>query len=110
MRIVLPSVINLLFFFPDQDGNGAHVNVSGAGVTAYAPNAGNAERLIEFLLRDDSQSAFANGNNEYPVVTTIAPSGPVAALGEFVADDLPVSALGEHQRTAVEIFDRAGWP
>ncbi len=96
--------------FPDQEGHGAHVNISGAGVTAYAPNAGNAELLIEYLLLDESQSAFASGNNEYPVVNSVAPSGPVAALGDFVADDLPVSALGEHQRTAVEIFDRAGWP
>ena len=96
--------------FPDQAGNGAHVNVSGAGVTAYAPNAANAEALLEFLLRDETQSAFAEGNNEYPVVSSVAPSGPVAALGDFVADDLPVAALGEHQRIAVEIFDRAGWP
>lgn len=96
--------------FPDQGGNGAHVNISGAGVTAHAPNAENAEALLEFLLRDETQSAFAQGNNEYPVVASVAPSGPVAALGDFVADDLPVSALGEHQREAVEIFDRVGWP
>lgn len=96
--------------FPDQDGDGAHVNVSGAGVTAHAPNVENAEALLEFLLRDETQSAFAQGNNEYPVVASVAPSGPVAALGDFVADDLPVSALGEHQREAVEIFDRVGWP
>jgi len=96
--------------FPDQDGNGAHVNISGAGVTAHAPNVDNAEALLAFLLRDETQSAFAQGNNEYPVVNSVAPSGPVAALGDFVADDLPVSALGEHQREAVEIFDRVGWP
>ncbi|MEM9617364.1 MAG: Fe(3+) ABC transporter substrate-binding protein [Pseudomonadota bacterium] len=97
-------------FFPDQAGNGAHVNVSGAGVTAHAPNAENAEALLEFLLRDETQSAFAQGNNEYPVVSSVAPSGPVAGLGDFVADDLPVAALGENQRTGVQIFDRVGWP
>lgn len=96
--------------FPDQDGTGTHVNISGAGVTMHAPNADNAVRLLAFLLRDETQAAFAEGNNEYPVVPSVPPSGPVAALGTFRADDLPVSELGEHQKEAVRIFDRVGWP
>ena len=97
-------------FFPNQNDRGAHVNISGAGVTKHAPNAENAEKLIAFLLRDESQRAFASGNNEYPVVPGIAPEGPIAAYADFKADELPVSALGEHQAEAVGIFDRAGWP
>ncbi|MHA7872737.1 MAG: Fe(3+) ABC transporter substrate-binding protein, partial [Hyphococcus sp.] len=96
--------------FPDQEGRGAHVNISGAGVTAHAPNPENAEMLLAFLLRDSSQAAFAQGNNEYPVASGVAVSGPVAALGDFTEDALPVVALGENQRAAVEIFDRVGWP
>ena len=96
--------------FPDQDGGGAHVNISGAGVTAHAPNPENAEKLLEYLLGDETQTAFAMGNNEYPVVATVKAAGPVAALGEFIEDDLPVAALGENQTAAVEIFDRVGWP
>ena len=97
-------------FFPNQDGRGAHVNISGAGVTKYAPNSENAERLIEFLLREESQGAFAKGNNEYPVVPGVAAQGPIAAYSDFKADDLPAAALGEHQAEAVRIFDRVGWP
>ena len=97
-------------FFPDQDGNGAHVNISGAGVTKYAPNPENAEKLIAFLLRDETQKAFARGNNEYPVVPGVAAEGPISAYADFKADDLPVAALGEHQAEAVMIFDRVGWP
>lgn len=97
-------------FFPDQEGNGAHVNISGAGVTRYAPNAENAERLIEFLLRDETQAAFASGNNEYPVVEGVQAQGPIGAYSDFKADDLPVSSLGENQAAAVRIFDRVGWP
>ena len=96
--------------FPNQNGRGAHVNVSGAGVTAHAPNAENAEKLIAFLLRDASQQTFAGGNNEYPVVRSVAPVGPVAGLGAFKEDTLAMSALGENQRLAVQIFDRVGWP
>lgn len=97
-------------FFPNQDGRGAHVNISGAGVAAHAPNRDNATALMRYLLEDDTQAAFAGANNEYPVVASVAPSGPIATFGAFKADDLPVAELGRNQRQAVEIFDRAGWP
>ncbi|WDI32310.1 Fe(3+) ABC transporter substrate-binding protein [Hyphococcus flavus] len=97
-------------FFPDQEGDGAHVNISGAGVTTHAPNPENAEKLIEFLLREETQGAFASGNNEYPIVEGVEAQGPIAAYSDFRADDLSVSALGENQPAAVMIFDRVGWP
>jgi len=96
-------------FFPNQEGRGAHVNVSGAGVTKHAPNADNAEKLIAFLLRDESQAAFARGNNEYPIVAGVPAEGPIAAYADFVEDDLPASTLGENQPEAVRIFERVGW-
>jgi iron(III) transport system substrate-binding protein len=95
--------------FPDQDGRGTHVNISGAGVARHAPHPENALRLIAFLLSDAVQSEFARANNEYPVVAGVPPSGPVAALGAFKEDPLAVAALGEHQTEAVKTFDRAGW-
>lgn len=94
---------------PNQMTTGTHVNISGAGVAAHAPNPGNAEKLIAYLLSDAAQKDFALGNNEYPIIATIAPSGPVAGFGEFREDDLPASALGENQAEAIRIFDRAGW-
>src|SRR5690606_1689085 len=35
--------------FPSLDGQGAHVNISGGGVAANAPNRENAIRLLEFF-------------------------------------------------------------
>lgn len=95
--------------FPNQETTGTHVNISGAGVARYAPNPENAEKLIAYLLSDEAQRAFAAGNNEYPVVAGLAPTGPVAALGAFRADAIDMAALGAHQTEAVKIFDRAGW-
>lgn len=95
--------------FPNQETSGTHVNVSGAGLTKFGPNSDNAEALIAFLLRDDSQKIFALGNNEYPIVAGVSASGPVGLLGDFDEDTLPVAALGENQSAAVKIFDRAGW-
>lgn len=94
---------------PNQSTTGAHVNISGAGVARYAPHPENAEALIAFLLSDEAQQAFAAGNNEYPVVEGVAATGPIVGLGDFRADGLEMSALGEHQADAVRIFDRVGW-
>jgi iron(III) transport system substrate-binding protein len=97
------------FIFPNQETTGTHINISGAGVTRYAPHPENAEKLIAYLLSDEAQQAFALGNNEYPVVEGIPPTGPVASFGAFIADNVEMSALGEHQAQAVKIFDKAGW-
>ncbi len=98
---------NLEIVFPNQDGRGTHVNISGAGVTKYAPNRESAIRFLEYLTGDFAQRLFAEGNNEYPISGPT--TGPVAALGEFKQDDLNVSVLGENQTEAVKVYDRAGW-
>ena len=93
--------------FPNQQGRGAHVNVSGAGVAKHAPNRANAVRFLEYLTSDFAQRLFAEGNNEYPVVG--AATGPIAALGDFKEDELNAAVLGANQALAVKVFDRAGW-
>jgi iron(III) transport system substrate-binding protein len=95
--------------FPDQLGNGTHVNISGAGLVSTAPNPENAVRFLEYLVSDEAQSLFANGNNEYPAVSGIAASSTVVALGDFVEDTLSTAELGVHQPAALMVFDRAGW-
>ncbi len=95
--------------FPNQAGRGTHVNVSGAGVTAAAPNRENAVRLLEFLVGDEAQAAFAAANFEYPVVPGVPVSDLLASWGVFREDTLPLSRLGELNTEAVRIMDRAGW-
>lgn len=96
-------------FFPNQDGRGAHINISGAGVVATAPNRDNAIRLLEFLSTPEAQAIFAEGNFEYPAVAGVELAEVVAGFGEFKADGLSVAALGENNPEAVRIMDRAGW-
>jgi iron(III) transport system substrate-binding protein len=95
--------------FPEQDGRGAHVNVSGAGVTAHAKNRDNAIRLLEFLSSDEAQRLFAEANHEYPVKPGIEPSEILRSWGEFRADTLNLAVLGELNAAAVRIFDEVGW-
>ncbi len=96
-------------FFPNQDGRGTHVNVSGAGVTKYAPNKENAIRFIEFLVSDEAQKEFTNANYEYPVVETVEPVEDIKAWGDFKEDTLALTKLGENNKKAVLLFDEAGW-
>ena len=93
----------------ENKGRGTHVNISGAGILRHAPNAANGRKLLQFLLSEEAQRAFASGNNEYPVREGVQAVGAIAKLGSFREDHTPMTVLGENQRKAVEVFDRAGW-
>lgn len=96
-------------FFPNQEDRGTHVNISGAGVTAHAPNRENGIRLIEYLTGENAQRWYAEVNQEYPVRPNVAASEILSGFGAFKADDLNLSLLGVHNAEAVRIMDRAGW-
>lgn len=103
------AAAKVALFWPDQKGRGAHVNISGAGVTVSARNKRNAVRLIEFLVSDEAQRIYAESVYEYPVKAGVAVSPTVGAFGDFKADDLDLAVLAEHNAEAVRVFDRAGW-
>ncbi|HYN31116.1 MAG TPA: extracellular solute-binding protein [Ilumatobacteraceae bacterium] len=94
--------------WPEQEGRGAHVNVSAAAVTKNAPNPEAALALLEWLATD-GQQAFADANFEYPADPTVKPNEMVASWGEFVADRAAVRQLGEFQPAAVELLSAAGY-
>jgi iron(III) transport system substrate-binding protein len=96
-------------FWPNQADRGAHVNVSGAGITKYASHRAAAERLLEFLTNAESQTWYAEVNNEYPVVADAKTSELLQSFGTFRSDSLNQSQLGENNRAAVQLMDRAGW-
>lgn len=96
-------------FWPNQDGRGAHVNVSGAGITKYAPNKEGAVKLLEFLSGPVAQKSFADGNLEYPVNPNVDLHEILEGWGEFKRDDLNVSELGRNQVKAVILADRVGY-
>ena len=96
-------------FWPNQDGRGAHVNISGAGIAKHSKNRANAVKLIEFLASKEAQEIYARIVNEYPVRKDVQPGRIVADFGEFKADLLALSELAKYQKEAVRIADRAGW-
>ena len=95
--------------FPNQDGRGAHVNVSGGGVIAGAPNREGAIRFLEYLTGAEAQALFAEAANEYPIDPSVPLSGPIAEWGRFTEDTVNATQLGSNNPAAVRIFDRVGW-
>ncbi|MEM6684781.1 MAG: Fe(3+) ABC transporter substrate-binding protein [Bacteroidota bacterium] len=96
-------------FFPNQDGRGTHVNISGAGVAKYAPNKENAVKFIEYLASKEAQEVFAKANYEYPVNAAVQPSDLLQSWGTFKEDNIALSILGKNNKKAVITFDEAGW-
>src|SRR6056297_3004607 len=94
--------------WPEQDGRGAHVNVSTAAVTANAPNPEGALALIEWLATD-GQKQFSDANFEFPADPSVEPNEIVAGFGEFSADLPAIRELGANQPTAVEVLSAAGY-
>jgi iron(III) transport system substrate-binding protein len=95
--------------FPNQNDIGAHMNISGGGVAAHAPNYENAILFLEYLASEQAQDYFSAGNDEYPAVPGVGLAPSVAALGIFRPDVIELSEIVENVDTAVDILNNAGW-
>ncbi len=95
--------------FPNQDTYGAHMNLSGAGVAANAPNRDNAVLFLEYLASDSAQKYFSAGNDEFPAVSSVEVAASVKELGEFKADDINLSDVAKNLPDAQKIFNEVGW-
>lgn len=95
--------------YPNQDGRGAHVNISGIAVVKASDQPDLAARYIEFLLSPEIQALYPARTYEFPVVDGVPWSETQERWGRFEADDVDLSVLGERNAEAVRIFNRAGW-
>ena len=99
----------LNIFFPNQNGRGTHINVSGVAVTKSSKNKKEAIRFIEFLTDEDNQRIFSEANYEYPLDYNNSKSKIHLKWGRFKADNIDLTILGKNNAEAVKIFDLAGW-
>jgi iron(III) transport system substrate-binding protein len=96
-------------FWPNQADRGVHVNLSGVGLTKYAPHPEAAKALVEWMTEPAAQKIFADINQEFPANPAVAPSAEVASWGPFKPDTLPVELAGKRQAEAIRMMDRVGW-
>ena len=96
--------------WPNQDGYGTHINVSGGGVLKHSKHPAAARAFLDYLASDDAQRYFANANNEWPAVPGVSVDNPdLDAMGRFRADTLPLGSIASHLVAAQKLLDRAGY-
>ncbi len=95
--------------FPNQETTGTHINISGIGLTKHSKNKDNAIKLVEFLTSEEAQSKLSQANFEYPVNAKAEMPELLKSWGEFKAQQIDFAKLGEHNRKAIEIFQKVGW-
>jgi iron(III) transport system substrate-binding protein len=100
---------SVYLIFPNQDGRGAHVNISGVGLTKHAKNKANMIKLIEFLTDDVAQHKYAGDNYEYPANPKVAVDEEIASWGKFKSDQLSLKKIADLTPDAQKIVDRTGW-
>jgi iron(III) transport system substrate-binding protein len=103
------DLANIGWVFPNQNDIGAHMNISGGGVAANAPNRENAILFLEYLASDQAQDYFSAGNDEYPAVPGVGLAPSVAALGIFRPDTIDLADIADNVDAAVEVLNSAGW-
>ena len=103
-QIEWAASVNLIF--PVFEGSGTHINLSGMAMTASAPNAGNALKLMEFLVAGTAQALYAEANYEYPLNADVPASELVAGWGNFTPDDTPLVEISKLRGAALQLVER----
>ena len=101
------EAVNLVF--PNQDGRGMSMNISGMSLIADAPNHDNAIKLMEFLSGDVAQGIYAEVNYEYPVKPGVEWAENVKSWGTFKADDLSLAEIARLSPDAIKMVDEIGY-
>ncbi|MBY3580427.1 Fe(3+) ABC transporter substrate-binding protein [Rhizobium bangladeshense] len=99
IKVVLPTFKN----------GGTQVNISGAAIAKHSPNKAEAVKLLEYLVSDEAQKIYAEGNYEYPVKAGVAADPIIASFGELKIDSKPLSEIVSHRKQASELVDKVGF-
>lgn len=95
--------------FPNQDGRGMSMNISGMSLIKSAPNQENAVKLMEFLAGDVAQQIYAEVNYEYPVKPGVEWAENVKSWGTFKADELSLAEIARLSPDAIKMVDQIGY-
>lgn len=104
-----PIAEQVRIVFPNAEGRGTHVNISGVALTRSAPNREAGIRLMEYLSGDEAQQIYAEANSEYPANPDVAPTGIVAGWGELNPDELSLQTIADNRNAAVRMTDRVDY-
>ena len=94
--------------WPDQDGAGAHTNVSGVGVVASSERVETAVALIEFLTSPEAQDEFTVGS-EFAANPDTPPPAHLEDWADVTLDPIDVEEAGPLLEQAVAMMLEVGW-
>src|SRR5918998_4976928 len=94
--------------WPDQDGAGAHANVSGVGLVKDAEHREAAVRLMEFLTAREAQEAIVS-NSEFAANPDVQPPGHIRGWDDLKTDPIDSEKAGPALPAAVALMQRVGW-
>jgi iron(III) transport system substrate-binding protein len=104
------AVKKIAWIFPNQSSRGAHINISGACISANAPNVSNARKLISYLLKEKNQLLYSRVNKEFPVVRDIVMEDSLLNVwARMKYDTLNLVTLGSLNQQAMQLISSSGW-
>jgi iron(III) transport system substrate-binding protein len=94
--------------WPDQDGAGAHTNLSGAGLVRGSQHRAAAVALIESLTAHPAQVHITE-NSELAVAPDVPAAAHIRAWSRVKRDPIDVANAGRRLPDAVALMQRVGW-
>jgi iron(III) transport system substrate-binding protein len=100
----LPSVNH---FFPNGDP-GSLLIVSSVAMLKTSKNPEAAQKLVDFLLTEESQKYFADETDEYPVLPSVPIEAGLPPLDSLGTDRVDFNQLGGGFEKTIEMIAAAG--
>ena len=94
--------------WPDQDGAGAHTNLSGVGLVQGSEHSADAIALMEHLTSTASQRLLVQGS-EFAVNPDVGPPPHLEAWEGVKEDPIDVARAGALLPDAVALMQQVGW-
>jgi iron(III) transport system substrate-binding protein len=94
--------------WPDQDGAGAHTNLSGVGLVRGTEHRTDAVALMEHLTGREAQEEIV-ANSELAANPEVAPPEHIRDWAEVKRDPIDVERAGRLLPDAIELMQAVGW-
>jgi iron(III) transport system substrate-binding protein len=94
--------------WPDQDGAGAHANVSGIGLVRWSDDDEDAIALMEFLTDVSAQEEIVT-QSEFAANPDVPPPEHIRDWADVRIDPIAVDEAGPLVAEAVELMLEVGW-
>lgn len=100
---------SMKILFPNNEGRGTHVNISGMALAKNAPHKTEALKLMEFLSSGAAQKIYGEQVFEYPIKPGVEPSDIVKGFGKINPDTLSLNEIAKFRKKASELVDKVGY-